>query len=159
MKRNFSRSYCTPEYITFEQFTYFLWTKIVENIVIVSNLKFRSLGQGNIFRSVCQEFCPQGRCLVPGGAWSQGVPGPEGGHFGGFLVPGVPSLGGAWSGGFCPGGCLVLVGCLLRGVHAPGVCLLQGVPGGGPPDGHCCRRYTSYWILVEYRFRIWTKET
>ena len=30
----------------------------------------RSLGQGNIFRSVCQEFCPQGGCLlggVPGG--------------------------------------------------------------------------------------------
>ena len=39
----------------------------------------RSLGQGNIFRSVCQEFCPQwGGCLVPGG---------------------VPGLGGAWSRG------------------------------------------------------------
>ena len=26
----------------------------------------RSLGQGNIFRSVCQEFCPRGRVLPPG---------------------------------------------------------------------------------------------
>ena len=121
MKRNFSRSYCTPEYITFEQFIYFLWTKIVENIVIVSNLKFRSLGQGNIFRSVCQEFCPQGRCLVPGGAWSRGVPGPEGGHFGGVPGPGgclvweVPCLWGSalgvpGTGGVCSGGCM-LQGC------------------------------------------------
>ena len=36
----------------------------------------RSLGQGNIFSSICQGFCPQGGgCLVPGGlvqggAWS-----------------------------------------------------------------------------------------
>ena len=29
----------------------------------------RSLGQGNIFTSVCQEFCSQGGCLVPGGVW------------------------------------------------------------------------------------------
>ena len=28
----------------------------------------RSLGQGNIFRSVCQEFCPQGGCAW-GGVW------------------------------------------------------------------------------------------
>ena len=48
----------------------------------------RSLGQGNIFTSVCQEFCSQGGrvpgpggYLVPGGAWSRGC-----------LVPG-----GAWS--------------------------------------------------------------
>ena len=42
----------------------------------------RSLGQGNIFRSVCQEFCPQGGgvcgcggvCVVAGGhAWLLGV--------------------------------------------------------------------------------------
>ena len=38
----------------------------------------RSLGQGNIFRRVCQEFCPQW-----GGVWSRGVPG----------------LGGVWSRG------------------------------------------------------------
>ena len=31
----------------------------------------RSLGQGNIFRSVCQEFCPQG-----GSAWPGTPPGP-----------------------------------------------------------------------------------
>ena len=39
----------------------------------IFTLRKRSLGQGNIFRSVCQEFCPQGRCLVLGvGAWSLG---------------------------------------------------------------------------------------
>ena len=67
----------------------------------------RSLGQGNIFTSVCQEFCSQGGCLLlggcllpggacswrvpaPGGVWSQGVPAPGGGLFQG----GVPAPGG-----------------------------------------------------------------
>ena len=40
--------------------------------------------QGNIFTSVCQELCPRGRCLVPGGACSW---------------MGVPALGGACSRG------------------------------------------------------------
>ena len=51
----------------------------------------RSLGQGNIFTRVCQEFCSQGG-LVPGGGWSWGawlggvgVPGP-----GGVCSRGVP---------------------------------------------------------------------
>ena len=79
----------------------------------------RSLGQGNIFRSVCQEFCPQGGCMVwgvhgPGGAWSQGD---------------------AWS-----WGCMVLGGFMVLGaVHGPkrvhglgGVCM---VPGVSPPPG------------------------
>ena len=48
-------------------------------------------------------------------------------------------------------------GCLLRGGGVPalrgtgyacsgggGACS-RGVPGGDPPDGHCCRRYASYW--------------
>ena len=62
----------------------------------------RSLGQGYIFRSVCQEFCPQGGCLVRGGSCCQGgclvrgVPAPGG------LLQGVPAVGGA-----CSGGCLV----------------------------------------------------
>ena len=35
------------------------------------------LGQGNIFRSVCQEFCPQagGGCMAGGHAWQGGVSG------------------------------------------------------------------------------------
>ena len=44
----------------------------------------RSLGQGNIFTSLCQEFCSQ---VGEEGAWSGGVPGPRG----------VPGPGGAWS--------------------------------------------------------------
>ena len=33
----------------------------------------RSLGQGNIFRSMCQEFCPRGGCVVVGAhAWLLG---------------------------------------------------------------------------------------
>ena len=47
----------------------------------------RSLGQGNIFISVCQEFCSYGGwvgCLLPGG---------------GGLVRGVPVLGRDWSQG------------------------------------------------------------
>ena len=55
----------------------------------------RGLGQGNIFTSVCQEFCSQGGCLVPGGSAPGGV-----------SAPGrVPASGGV--GGLLPGGCLV----------------------------------------------------
>ena len=46
-----------------------------------------SLGQGNIFRNVCQEFCPQGGawsrgwgCLVPGGCLVRGGGDPRGGY-------------------------------------------------------------------------------
>ena len=67
-----------------------------------------------------------GMCLSTGG-----MPGPVG----------VPGLGGACSGGVC-----LVRGCLVWGVPAPGGCLLQGgVPGGEPPNGHCCGRYASYW--------------
>ena len=48
------------------------------------------LGQGNIFRSMCQEFCSwgggglvPGGCLIWGGAWSREVAGPSWG-----LLPG-----------------------------------------------------------------------
>ena len=58
--------------------------KLFSNFPAIFTARKRSLGQGNIFRSVCQDFCPQG------GAWSWG---------------------GAWSGGcLVPGGCLVLGG-------------------------------------------------
>ena len=49
----------------------------------------RSLGQGNIFRSMCQEFCPRGG----GGAWSWGVSAPGGAWYWGVSGPrGVPGI-------------------------------------------------------------------
>ena len=52
----------------------------------------RSLGQGNIFIGVCQEFC------------SQGVSGPGGSDLGGCLVPGGLLPGGVCSWGSAPRG-------------------------------------------------------
>ena len=87
----------------------FRWNEMRCNIfgrtqVFITARKW-SLGQGNIFRSMCQEFCSQG------GAWSRGVSGPRRGgrclHSGGGGVPG-------------PGGYLV------PGVPGPRGCLLQG---------------------------------
>ena len=78
----------------------------------------RSLGQGNIFRSVCQEFCPWG------GAWSGGwaVPAPRGVVPG----PGVPAPGGVPDPDPAPGGLggLVWGGCL---VETPRWLLLRAV--------------------------------
>ena len=86
----------------------------------------RSLGQGNIFRSVCQEFCPQGggrgACMVAGGhAWLQGG---LHGCRGACMVAGGPAwllegLRGCW-------------GCVVVGRHAwlLGACLVVGgMPG------------------------------
>ena len=91
----------------------------------------RSLGQGNIFKSVCQEFCSWGGvvsqhalqvvsqhalqqvCVLSQYALQQGRSAP-----GGCLVWGVCSWGGAWSRGSAPGGI-----CSQGG----------GVPGGDPP--------------------------
>ena len=73
----------------------------------------RSLGQGNIFTTVCHSV--HGGCLVPGGSGpvgapgSWGVPGPEAG------MPGHRG-GGAWSREVC----------LVETPH---------------PDGYCCGRY------------------
>ena len=39
------------------------------HLIVIFTARKRSLGQGNIFTSVCQEFCSRG------GAWSGGVPG------------------------------------------------------------------------------------
>ena len=116
----------------------------------------RSLGQGNIFIGVCQEFCSQGGggvcsqrgCLLWGVSVSGGV------CSGVSALGGVCSwgclLGGVCSGGICSGGCLLggcllwgvgvcflggvcSWGCLLPGGVCSGGCLLRGVPGGDPP--------------------------
>ena len=88
--------------------------------------------QGNIFTSVCQEFCSQGDnfCpggLVPGGVPAVGVPGDRGSGPGG----GAPAVGGACSWGEC----LVLGGAWSWG------CLVET-----PLDGYCCRQYAFLLI-------------
>ena len=67
-------------------------------------------GQGNIFRSVCQEFCPQGAGSVHGG----------GGH--------------AWWGACMAGrgACVTGVGvCMVEGMHGRGACMVGGMHGRG----------------------------
>ena len=90
-----------------------------KNDVKIFTARKRSLGQGNIFIGVCQEFCSQGRgvcsggCLLPGGLlWRVSATG-------GCLLPGGVSLG----------------GCLLPGgVSAPRGCLLPGRAWSRPPQ-------------------------
>ena len=85
------------------------------------------LGQGYMFTGVCHSV------NRGWGAWSWGVSGP-----GGLPGPGggAWSQGGAWSwGGVCS------QGCLLWG----GLCAWWRPPPPHHPDGHCCRRYASYW--------------
>ena len=122
----------------------------------------RSLGQGNIFRSVCQEFCPRGG---GGGAWgvsqhplqvvSQhtlqvsggggGIPACLAGIQGGSGIPAylaglqVHTKGGSW--GVWPGGGLK---AHTQGEGAGGIlaCTEADTP---PTAGYCCRRYASYW--------------
>ena len=94
----------------------------------------RSLGQGNIFTSVCQEFCSVGRCYPSMHCrWYPSMPcsrSPGGSAPGGCLLQGV-----------CSGGvCSWEGGCLLRGV-----CSWGGAWWRPPWDGYCCGRYASYW--------------
>ena len=117
----------------------------------------RSLGQGNIFIGVCQEFCSQGGgcvcsqrgCLLWGvsvsGGVCLGVSALGVSALGGYLLlRGVCSGGGCllggcllWGGGLLPGGCL-----FLRGVCSQGVSALGGVCSGG------CLVETPQWILL-----------
>ena len=62
--------------------------------ICIFTARKRSLGQGNIFTSVCREFCSQGGCLVWGGRCLL---------LGGLVPGGVSSLGGTCSWG-APGG-------------------------------------------------------
>ena len=95
----------------------------------------QSLGQGNIFIGVCQEFC------------SRGVPGSRG----------VCSQGGAWlrEGCLLPRGCLLPGRSLVRGVPAPGgVPVPRGVLGGDLPRGLLLRAHPTgmhYCLLYDFR--------
>ena len=67
------------------------------------------LGQGNIFRTKCQEFCPQGGCAWWGHEWQ-----------------------GAWQGGCAwQGGVHGRGACLGGGMHGRGVCMAHMLP---PPQ-------------------------
>ena len=91
----------------------------------------RSLGQGNIFRSVCQEFCPQG-----GHVW---LPGGVCGCWGHVWLPGACVVAGecVWLPGSvcgCRGVCVVAGVCVwLWGVGVyvvvGGACMVAGVWG------------------------------
>ena len=100
-------------------------------LMLLITARKRSLGQGNIFIDVCQEFCSQGRS-VPGGVCSRGVSAP-----GGCLLPGVGDVysqgwgvsdpggwgvGGVCSGGVVPGGHPQRI--LLRAVRILLECIL-----------------------------------
>ena len=51
-----------------------LWNILLNNFssILMFTACKRSLGQGNIFRSVCQQFCLRGGCFIPGGCFLGG---------------------------------------------------------------------------------------
>ena len=132
----------------------------------------QSLGQGNIFSSVCQEFCSQGG--VPGqahpraGTASLGRYTPQAGTPPGRYTPGqIHPQAGTSLGRYTPRQVPPLTGTppwadtpprqvhLPGQVHPPGQVLQAGTPpvGAPPPprSSACweiratCRRYASYW--------------
>ena len=95
------------------------------------------LGQGNIFRSVCQEFCPQGGACVAGGM-----------HGGGMHGRGHVWWGHAWQ-----GACMVGRMCGRGGMHATHAPLDIMRYGRS-----MCRRYASYWnpfLFYLYMCKHW----
>ena len=95
-----------------------LKTRTERDCFTIVTARKRSLGQGNIFRSVCQEFCPHGG----GHAWLQGACVVVWGGGGGSAC--VVARGHVW----LPGGmhgCRGLYGC--GGVHGCwGACMVAG---------------------------------
>ena len=73
----------------------------------------RSLGQGNIFIGVCQEFCSQGVCLLLGECFLPGR--------GCFLPQGLPSQGGVLPPGGVPGGDPPGTATAAGGTHPTGM--------------------------------------
>ena len=89
--------------------------------------KNTKLGQGNIFRSVCQEICPRGGACVAVCVAGGGLCG-RGGH--------------AWqAGGYVWwGACMARGACVAEGVHGRGVCVAYSQRAGGthPTGMHSC---------------------
>ena len=97
-----------------------LKTRTERDCFTIVTARKRSLGQGNIFRSVCQEFCPHGG---GGRAWLQlGMCGCLGGGEGQHVwLPG--GMCGCQGACMVAGGCMVVGVCMVAGGHA----WLQGV--------------------------------
>ena len=74
------------------------------------------LGEGNIFRSVCQEFCPGGCAWQRGRVWQWGVHGR-----GACMAGGMCGGGHAWQGVSMAGG-----HAWQEGVHGRGTCVAGG---------------------------------
>ena len=88
-----------------------LWQTEIRFILLALLPPATKLGQGNIFRSVCQEFCPQGGHVWQGGHAWQGT---------------------AWQGGVRgKGACMAGRGCAWQGVCVVG----GGMCGGGVHGG------------------------
>ena len=118
------------------------------------------LGQGNIFRSMCQEFCPQGQCAWWGGhVW-------QGGH----AWQGACMAGGhAWQGGMHGRGACMAGRACMAGGHAwqgghvcQGVCMAGGMHGRGVHGRYyeiwsMSGQYASYWnafFFMTYFYRF-----
>ena len=87
------------------------------------------LGQGNIFRSVFQEFCPWGARAWQGACMAGGMHGRGHAWWGACMVGGC-----AWQGGVCSGGHAWQGACVVRGVHGR-YYEIQSMSG----------QYASYW--------------
>ena len=109
-------------------FRLFLWGSFTAWYAIITARK-GSLGQGNIFIGVFQEFCSQGGAVCSGG----GVSAPRGCLLRGCVSGpgGMPASGGCLlPGSVCSWGVSTSRGSAPRGVSSPG-----GVPG--PRGGGC----------------------
>ena len=116
------------------------------------------LRQGNVFTSVCQEFCPQGG-LCPSmyhrsHDWGLSVWG-EGSLFGGGLC-----LEGLCVWGICPGGGYVwgvsLHKVFVQGVSVQGVSVRAIPPPTKTPCTVTSRRYASYWNAFLFQKKLAT---
>ena len=115
----------SSRYFSGKQFAVYITLKC-QSVFITA--RKRSLGQGNIFRSVCQEFCSQGWvCVVAGGGACVVAQGGMHGFMG--------CMHGCWgacvvAGGMhgCRGACVVVGGCVVTEGHAwlLGVCMVAG---------------------------------
>ena len=142
------------------------------------------LRQGNVFTSVCQEFCPRGggggmvggmhgrgACMAVGGAcmavgghaWQWGGIHGSGGHawqWGGACMAGegaCVAVGVCMAGGVCGSGGHAWWGGVWRGGHVWQMRCMRGGGGMcGRRNGHCSGWYASYWnaFLFEILFNI-----